>query len=92
VVGQVCPNPAVPCVTGGQNGLDANDYGEPLTYAYNFTIDQRLPWDSLLDIAYVGNHGTRLIDGRSSAGVYDTDDMPQWAQLRACPSQHVASI
>src|SRR5256884_7128538 len=24
-----------------------------------------------IDIAYVGNHGTRLIDGRSSAGVYD---------------------
>ena len=24
-----------------------------------------------IDIAYVGNHGTRLIDGRSSAGVFD---------------------
>jgi len=24
-----------------------------------------------IDIAYVGNHGTRLIDGRTSAGVYD---------------------
>lgn len=24
-----------------------------------------------IDLAYVGNHGTRLIDGRSSAGVYD---------------------
>jgi hypothetical protein len=25
----------------------------------------------MLDLAYVGNHGTRLIDGRTSAGVYD---------------------
>jgi hypothetical protein len=60
--GNPCPNPAVPCMTGGQNGLDANDYGEPLTYAYNFTIDHRLPWNSLLDVAYVGNSTSQLLD------------------------------
>lgn len=60
--GLPCPDPAVRCQTGGQNGLDANDYGEPLTYAYNFTIDQRLPWNSLLDVAYVGNSTSQLLD------------------------------
>lgn len=48
--------------SGSQNGLDPTDYGEPLTYAYNLTIDQRLPWNSLLDIAYVGNSTNQLLD------------------------------
>ncbi|MGB7189000.1 MAG: hypothetical protein WBD10_02580, partial [Acidobacteriaceae bacterium] len=50
------------CQSGGQNGLDANDYGEPLTYAYNLTIDHKLAWDSLLDVAYVGNSTSQLLD------------------------------
>ncbi len=49
-------------VNGSQNGLDANDYGEPLTYDYNLTIDQRLPWNSLLDLAYIGNSTQELLD------------------------------
>jgi hypothetical protein len=59
---QPCPNPNVSCQTGGQNGLDATDYGEPLTYAYNLTVDQRLPWNSMLDIAYVGNSTSQILD------------------------------
>ncbi len=65
-----CPNPlanppvAPPCgVQGGQTGLDPTDYGQPMTYAYNFTIDQRLPWNSQLEVAYVGNKSSQLVDG-----------------------------
>lgn len=50
------------CSSGGQNGLDATDYGEPLTYAYNLTIDQRMKWNTLLDIAYVGNSTSQILD------------------------------
>jgi hypothetical protein len=61
-----CPsaNRPPPCGTqGGQTGLDPSDYGQPMTQAYNLTIDQRLPWNSQLEVAYVGNKSSELIDG-----------------------------
>ena len=48
------------CGSGSQWGLDPSDYGQPMTQAYNFTIDQRLPWNSQLDVAYVGNKTSQL--------------------------------
>ena len=61
-----CPSftRAPPCgVQGGQTGLDPSDYGQPMTQAYNFTIDQRLPWNSQLEVAYVGSTTSQLVDG-----------------------------
>ena len=60
-----CPSAAVPppCgAQGGQTGLDASDYGQPMTIAYNLTVDQRLPWNSQLDVAYVGSQSSQLVD------------------------------
>ena len=34
-----------------------------MTQAYNFTIDQRLPWNSQLEVAYVGSKSSQLVDG-----------------------------
>jgi hypothetical protein len=52
-----------PCGTqGGQTGLDASDYGQPMTQAYNLTIDQRLPWSSQVEVAYVGSKTSQLVD------------------------------
>jgi hypothetical protein len=50
------------CPSNGQTGYDPSDYGIPLTYSYNFTIDQRLPWNMLFDIGYVGNKAEHLSD------------------------------
>jgi hypothetical protein len=61
-----CPsaNKPPPCGTqGGQTGLDPSDYGQPMTQAYNFTIDQRLPWKTQLEVAYVGSQSSQLVDG-----------------------------
>lgn len=62
---KVCPsatNPP-PCgIQGGQWGLDPTDYGQPLTYSYNLTIDQRLGWNSQLEVAYVGSKTRQLVD------------------------------
>ncbi|MGB6826404.1 MAG: TonB-dependent receptor [Terracidiphilus sp.] len=55
-------NPAQCPVQGGQWGLDPTSYGQPLTYAYNFTIDQRLPGNSQLEVAYVGSKTSQLVD------------------------------
>jgi len=56
------PNCQVQCPQNGQTGYDPNDHGIPLTYSYNFTIDQRLPWSMLLDVAYVGNQAKNMAD------------------------------
>lgn len=54
---------------GSQTGLDPTDYGQPMTYAYNLTIDQKLPWNSQLEVAYVGNKSSQLTnDGEDTEG------------------------
>ncbi|MES1262439.1 MAG: carboxypeptidase regulatory-like domain-containing protein, partial [Acidobacteriota bacterium] len=40
--------------------VDAKDDKQPLTKSYSFTISQRLPWSSLLEVAYVGNESTNI--------------------------------
>ncbi len=39
----------------GTGALDPHDDNSPLTYSYSFTVSQRLPFASLLEVAYVGN-------------------------------------
>ena len=50
------------CGSGAQWGLDPTDYGQPLTFDYNLTVDQRLPWNSQLEVAYVGSSTSQLPD------------------------------
>src|ERR1039457_3941193 len=54
--------PELQCAQNGQTGYDPNDYAIPLNYSYNFTIDQRLPWNMMLDVAYVGNRTIHMSD------------------------------
>jgi hypothetical protein len=39
------------------------DHETPVTYAYSFTISQQVPWNSLLEVAYVGNNSANLLMG-----------------------------
>jgi hypothetical protein len=50
------------CSSGSQWGLDPSDYGQPFSQAYNVTVDQRLPWNSQLEVAYVGSKTSQLPD------------------------------
>jgi hypothetical protein len=43
-------------LAGTAYATDPRDDRRPVTYSYNFTISQRLPWKSLLEVAYVGNN------------------------------------
>ncbi len=67
-IGQLAPVTGVPEAQtySSQYGFDISDYGVPLTYSYNLTIDQKLPWNMLLDIAYVGNNTKNLSDTGAS--------------------------
>ena len=60
-----CPSATKPAPCGtqsGQTGLDPTDYGQPMTQAYNFTIDQRLPWNTQFELSYVGSSTSQLVD------------------------------
>ncbi len=48
---------------GSQFGLNPSDYGQPMTQAYNLTIDQKLHWNTQLEVAYVGSQSSQLVDG-----------------------------
>src|SRR6202042_1681666 len=37
------------------SAVDSQDSRQPYTDSYSFTVSQRLPWASLVEIAYVGN-------------------------------------
>jgi hypothetical protein len=66
---QGLPGTCTPGISGSYTGADPKDYGIPLTYSWNFTIDQQLPWNSLLDLAYVGSSSSHMDnDGESSNG------------------------
>ncbi len=51
--------------------LSANDTQRPIFYEYNGTIDQRLPWNSLLEVAYVGSNDEYLPTYNTQASGYN---------------------
>jgi hypothetical protein len=85
------------CTNGGQTGFDPGDYGQPLTFAYNFTIDQRLKWNTVLDVAYVGSNTTQLsdnsegIEGSNFAALADQNKTPIGAFFKPDPVTGVLS-
>jgi hypothetical protein len=42
------------------SAVDSADNRQPYTDSYSFTISQRMPWSSLVEIAYVGNQSNDL--------------------------------
>jgi hypothetical protein len=91
----------VPCTTkcgsGNQTGFDPGDYGQPLTFAYNLTIDQRIKWNSVLDVAYVGSSTSQLsdnsegIEGSNFAALADQNKTPIGAFFKADPVTGIVS-
>jgi hypothetical protein len=62
-VQKTVPVPAPKSQAGSVGTVSPTDYGIPLTYSYNLTIDRQLPWNSLLEVAYVGNASSQLTMG-----------------------------
>jgi hypothetical protein len=56
---------------GNPVGVDPKTYTMPRYQNWSVSFQRQLTQNMMVDLAYVGNHGTRLIDGRTSAGVYD---------------------
>jgi hypothetical protein len=85
------------CSSGSQWGLDPTDYGQPMTQAYNLTVDQKLPWHSQLEVAYVGNSTSQLpdaaedIEGSVFSAVADQNKTPVGAFFSPDPRTGVLS-
>jgi hypothetical protein len=50
------------------NAMDSSDDREPVTYNYNFTIDQQGPWGSTFEVAYVGNQSSSISTLQANMG------------------------
>ena len=47
---------------GSGNALDINDTKQPTTYSWSTTVNQKLPWGMMLELGYVGNKSTDLMN------------------------------
>ncbi len=54
-------------------GFTRNDDNQPQIYTYNFAVDQKLPGNSTVELAYVGNRSLHLLDNGANNGVYMDD-------------------
>jgi len=50
------------------SAVDSTDSKQPYTDSYSFTVAQRLPWSSLIEVAYVGNSSHNLPNNSAGAG------------------------
>ena len=59
-VGSLGPTLAGLSIPSGLTALDPTDNQEPRTQSYSFTVAERMPWKSLLEVAYVGSKSDYL--------------------------------
>jgi hypothetical protein len=52
--------------------VSSTDSNQPYTYSYSITLSQRLPWSSLAEIAYVGNHSYDLLNNGGAGSAINT--------------------
>jgi len=57
---QLGPSLAGVSIPSGLTVLDPTDSQEPRTQSYSFTVAERMPWKSLLEVAYVGSKSDYL--------------------------------
>ena len=50
-------------------GVDATDDRRPRTQSYSFTLSQRLPGSSIVEVSYVGNRSTNLLNRTDSGDI-----------------------
>jgi len=95
-IGSIAP-PAAGGITGTVNAVGATDYSIPYTNSYNFTISQQVPWNSLVEVAYVGSSSAELLEGGESisgsgfSGFIDQNKTPLGAFFLPDPVTGVTS-
>jgi len=76
-------------VTPGSLGavyvMDPRDNNRALTTAYNFTVTQRIPGNSTIELAYVGNKSDHLINDGTNGNVSNINLIPPGAFFQPDP-------
>jgi len=84
-------------INGGVNTVGSGDYGIPVTYSYNMTVSQQIPWNSLVEVAYVGSRSQELLMGGESisgsgfSSFIDQNKVPLGSFYKADPVTGVTS-
>jgi hypothetical protein len=64
------PSPALTPAGAGsgtiESAVNPDDHGNPTQYSYNFSISQRVPFNSVVEISYVGNQAKNILVGGGS--------------------------
>ncbi len=95
--GTPCSHNVPQTCASSQTGLDPSDYSQPVSMSYNLTIDHRLKWNSLLDVAYVGSQTHQLsdnsegIEGSNFSALADQNKTPIGALFNPDPYTGVLS-
>jgi hypothetical protein len=75
--------------------LTANDTVRPVYFTYNATISQRLKWNSLLEVAYVGSNSQNLPSFNQAASGYneasDVNLIPQGFMFQSTPNFQISA-
>jgi hypothetical protein len=80
-----------PCTNGSVYALNPTDYSLPLSEAWNLTVSQQLPANTLLEVAYVGNHseniplGGETINGSGFTDFDNLNKIPKGALFQPDP-------
>ncbi len=77
----VSQNTADLSIPSGVDALDPTDGEQPRTQDWSFTVAQRTPWKSLVEVAYVGNKADYLSNYNNS--LFEINDLPVGALFSA---------
>jgi hypothetical protein len=72
----------------GVTALDPNDDQEPRTQSYSFTVAERLPWRSMLEVAYVGSKSDYLSNWNNNFDQINDIGVGTMFNATTCGSNH----
>ncbi len=76
--------------------LDPTDDQQPLTMTYSLTVSQRMPWQSVFEIAYVGNQShhvlTDAVSPTTKADIQNVNAIPIGGMFRPDPNPASSSF
>ncbi len=73
---------------GNLVGFDLRDHNQPITRSFNFTVSHQTPWNSLLEIGYVGSttHYAGLVGNTNNLDVRNLNIIPTGALFALAPN------
>ena len=84
-ISSLAPLTGALAIPSGLNALDPTDSQQPRTQTYSFTIAERTPWHSLLEVAYVGSKSDYLSNYNNNFDQINDLDVGAMFNANTCP-------